>query len=109
MDLSKVKLEESLIINYEKIYNYFTSIFQMVDQLIQKDSTNRLLLQLGHSIVMICDHTKIMKSCYDDRNYKKIERLKEIEEFLTMNKQHLDMPSYLWHKKKCLMNNVDLN
>jgi hypothetical protein len=81
----------------------------MVDQLIQKDSTNRLLLQLGHSIVMICDHTKIMKSCYDDRSYKKIERLKEIEEFLTINKQHLDMPSYLWHKKKCWMNNVDLS
>jgi hypothetical protein len=48
----------------------------MVDQLIQKDSTNKPLLQLGHSIIMICEHTKIMKSCYDERSYKKIERLK---------------------------------
>lgn len=37
----------------------------MVDQLIQKDSTNKPLLQLGHYIVMICEHTKIMKSCYE--------------------------------------------
>lgn len=48
----------------------------MVDQMICKDSTNRQLLHLGHSILMICDHTKVMKGCYDEKNYKKIERLK---------------------------------
>lgn len=78
LDLSKIRLEESLIINYEKIYNYFISIYQMIDQLIQKDSVNKSLLQLAHSILVICDTTKTMKSCYEDGKYKRIEKLKEI-------------------------------
>lgn len=76
LDLSKLKVEESLILNYDKIYSYFTSVYQMIDQMIQKDSSNRQLLQLGHSMIMICSHTKIMKMCYDERNYKRIEREK---------------------------------
>ena len=76
LDLAKVKLEESLILNYEKIYNYFMSVFQMIDQMIQKDNTNRSMLQLGHSIVMICDSTKILKNCYEESNYAPIEKLK---------------------------------
>jgi len=42
-----------LIINYDKITNYFASIYQMIDQIIQKDSINKSLLQLGHYIIMI--------------------------------------------------------
>ena len=51
----------------------------MVDQLVQKDSTNKPLLQLAHYILMICHHTNIMKNCYETRTYKNIDRLKEIE------------------------------
>lgn len=73
-----MKLEESSIINYEKIYNYFISVQQMIDQKIQKDSTNVKLVQLGHSIIIVCDSTRTLRKCYEEQNYKRIERFKEI-------------------------------
>lgn len=44
----------------------------MIDQIIQKDSVNKALLQLGHYIIMIYENTRVLKKCYEDRNYKNI-------------------------------------
>lgn len=46
--------------------------------MIQKEPYSKLLCQLGHSIIMICEHTRIMKACYEEKSYKNIEKLKEI-------------------------------
>jgi len=61
----------------------------MIDQIIEKESTNKALIQLGHSMIIICFSTRVLKGCYDERRYKNVEKLKEIEEFLG-NKGNLD-------------------
>lgn len=103
LDIAKIRLEESIIINYEKISNYFVSVYQMIDQLVEKDTNNTPLLQLAHSIVVICEGTRTLKKCYEDRNYRRIEKFKEIEEFLAMGKSALSMTSYQWHRKKAML------
>lgn len=64
LQISKLKIEDSSISNYPYMYNYFYSIFQMVDAQIMKESFNPQTLLLGHSIIMICESTKLLKKCF---------------------------------------------
>ena len=75
---------------------------QLIDQLVAKDPSSASLLQLGHSMVVIVQSTRVLKRCYESENYALIEKLKEIEEFLGMKKENLDFSSYQWYKKKHL-------
>lgn len=52
------------MINYEKICNYFWSVEQLVDQLLTKDPSNAGLLQLGHSMVMIVNSSRVLRVCF---------------------------------------------
>lgn len=69
LDFTKIRLEESAILNYEKICNYFVSVHQLIDQLASKDTSNTSLIHLAHSMVLIVNSSKVMKRCFDERNY----------------------------------------
>ena len=49
---------------------------------------------------MIYDCTYLMKKCYDSQNYKLLGQYKEVENFLNMTKDSMDMKSYLLVRKK---------
>jgi hypothetical protein len=89
------------LINYEKICNYFGSVQQLVDQMVNKEPSNIGLLQLAHSMVLIVDSSRTLRKCHEDKNYHRIEKFKEIEDFLSSKKQ-LDYNVYQNHKKKYL-------
>ena len=102
LDLSRVRLEESAVINYEKICNYFGSVQQLVDQLVEKDPRNPSLLQLGHSMVLVVHSSRVLRKCYEERSYLGVEGLREVEEFLGVKREELDHASYVWYKSKYL-------
>ena len=77
LDLNKIKLEESVVMNYDKICNYFMSIYQMLDQQVDRTSTKNML-QLASSMVMICDSTKILYRCYQLKDYSAVTKLKDV-------------------------------
>ena len=78
LDLGRVKLDESSIINYEKVCSYFTSVQQLIDQLLAKDTGSPSLIHLGHSMVLIVHTSKVLRKCYEEHNYSWAEKLKEI-------------------------------
>ena len=56
-----------LTLTYMKQYCH--SVFEHFDNIL-KSETNRHLLILAHSIVMIDDCTKLLRKCHDEQNYK---------------------------------------
>lgn len=89
------------MINYDKISSYFISIFQVIDQEVNR-SSSRSMLQMANSIVMICNSTKILKKCYEIGDYKDVAKLKEVEDFLAKGKTAADYTLY-WHNKQLLL------
>lgn len=55
---------------------------------------------LGHCIIMMCDTTKLLKRCYEDQNYSVFVNYKDIESFLNMAKDQIDLNSYFDYKKR---------
>lgn len=58
---------------------------------------------LGHCIVMMCDTTKLLKRCYEEQNYNIFVSYKDIESFLNMAKDQIDLNSYFNYKKRMVM------
>ena len=63
--------------NLGLIKSYSYSVYEKIDSEISKDKSRNILV-LGHSIVMICDCTHLLKRCYDERNYKNFGACKEL-------------------------------
>lgn len=99
LDLGKIKLEESVVMNYDKICNYFMSIHQMLDQQVDRSSP-KSMLQLASSMVMICDSTRTLHRCYQLRDYSPVTQLKDVEDFLARPKGSADYSGYSSAKKK---------
>lgn len=100
LDLSKTKLEDSAVINYEKMSNYFGSVLQLVDQLVGKDIANQGMLQLAHSMVLIVYSSKVLQKCYVQADYHLVDCFKDIEDFLASKKTTTDYPAYQHFKRK---------
>lgn len=49
--------------------------------------------------MMIYDVTRLLKRCYDEENYVMLENYKEIEYFLSKNKDSMDVESYKQKRK----------
>lgn len=58
---------------------------------------------LGHCIIMICDSTKLLIRCYEERKYSHFLNYKDIETFLNLSKDQIDLNSYLSYRKKMVM------
>ncbi len=52
------------------------SVHQLIDQLAGKDPSNTSYMHLAHSMIMIVSSSKVMKQCYDERNYCWVEKFK---------------------------------
>lgn len=61
--------KSNIDINLPLLKNYSYSVYEKLDMEISKEKSWNLVV-LGHSIVMICDCTHLLKKCYDDKNYK---------------------------------------
>ena len=69
--------KSSVEINLALIKNYSYSVYEKLDMEISKEKSWNLVI-LGHSIVMICDCTHMLKKCYDEKNYKQFGAYKEL-------------------------------
>jgi hypothetical protein len=58
---------------------------------------------LGHCIIMMCDTTKILKKCYEESNYNIFLSYRDVESFLNLPKEQIDIASYLNYRKKMVM------
>jgi hypothetical protein len=54
---------------------------------------------LGHYVMMVYDTTRLLKKCYDEKNYYLLENYKDIELFLAKNKDAMDLDSYRQKRK----------
>lgn len=55
---------------------------------------------LGHYVIMILDCTNMLKKCGEDRSYKPFSNFKDLELFLSKNRDDLDLQSYKILRKK---------
>lgn len=58
---------------------------------------------LGHCIILMCEAVKLLKRCYEDQNYRAFLAYKDIEGFLSLSKEQIDLNSYVNYRKKMLM------
>ena len=92
--------EQFYHLEYMKTYCY--NLFQKYDSMINKEN-NKSLIMLGHCIVMMCDTTKLLKRCFEEQNYSIFVSYKDIEIFLNMAKDQIDLNSYFNYKKRMVM------
>jgi len=57
--------------------SYFKNLYTKYDELLSREQ-NKSALMLGHSIVMICDVTRLLKQCYEEKNYNILFNYKDI-------------------------------
>lgn len=50
------------------MHDFCYTLYLKYDELIAKDH-KKTSLALGHSIIMICDSTKLLKKCFQDQDY----------------------------------------
>lgn len=58
---------------------------------------------LGHYIILMCEAVKLLKRCFEEQNYRSFLAYKEIEGFLALSKEQIDLNSYVNYRKKMLM------
>ena len=58
---------------------------------------------LGHIIILMCEAVKLLKRCYDERSYREFLGYKDIEAFLALPKEQIDLNSYVNYRKKMVM------
>ena len=86
----------------EYIKNYCFNLYQKYDGLISKEH-NKSVIMLGHCIILMCEAVKLLKRCYEEKNYRSFLSYKEIEGFLSLSKDQIDLNSYVNYRKKMLM------
>ncbi len=74
------------VLELDYMINFCYNVFQKYDGMIVRDSPTTLLM-LGHSLLLIYHTTKLIKDCYDSRNYAVFSNYKEIENFLGLKKE----------------------
>jgi hypothetical protein len=84
------------------IKNYCYNLYQKYDSLISKEQ-NRSLLMLGHCIILMSEAIKVLKRCHEEQNYRAFLSFKELEAFLSLPKEQIDLNSYVNYRKKMLM------
>lgn len=52
---------------------------------------------------MMCDANKLLKKCYEESDYSIFVSYKDIEIFLSLSKDQIDLNSYLNYRKKMVM------
>jgi hypothetical protein len=83
----------------EQDYSY--NLYQKYDALISK-TNSKTLLMLGHCIVMMCDAIRLLAQCYAHQDYSVFATYKDIEIFLSLAKDQIDINSYLNYRQKML-------
>lgn len=58
---------------------------------------------LAHCIVMMCDAIRLIGKCYESSDYSAFMTYKEIEIFLSLGKEHIDLNSYNNYRKKMVL------
>lgn len=86
----------------EYVKNYCYNLYQKYDSLISKEH-NKSLIMLGHCIILMCEAVKLLKRSHDERNYRSFLAYKDIEGFLSLPKEQIDLNSYIGYRKKMLM------
>lgn len=81
--------------------NFCYNVFQKYDGMIVRDSPTTLLM-LAHSVLLIYHTTKLIRDCYDAKNYAFFSNYKEIEIFLGLKKEEVTIDSYLTARKKVM-------
>jgi hypothetical protein len=79
--------------------NFTYNICQKYDGMVGRDSATTLLM-IGHYVLLIHHTTKLIKDCFDSKNYALFATYKDIENFLAKKDHTLD--SYLASRKKIL-------
>jgi hypothetical protein len=86
------------------VKNYCYNLFQKYDSLVSKEH-NKSLLMLGHCIIIMCEAIKILKTCYETCSYSSFMAYKDIESYLNLSKEQIDINSYLAYRKKMVLYN----
>ena len=58
---------------------------------------------LGHYIILMCEGTKLLKRCSEEKSYRSFLAYKDIESFLSLSKDQIDLNSYIGYRKKMFM------
>lgn len=83
----------------EYVKNYCYNLWQKYDSQISKEN-NKSLIMIGHCIIMMCDTVKILKKCYEEASYAIFLNYRDIEVFLSLTKEQIDLNSYYNYRKK---------
>jgi hypothetical protein len=89
--------DEGYTLDYVK--NYCFNLYQKYDSLISKEQ-NKTLIMLGHCIIIMSEAVKLLHKCYEEKSYRSFLSYKEIEAFLALPKDQIDLNSYLQYRKK---------
>ena len=52
---------------------------------------------------MICDATRLLAKCFDEKNFGYLSTYKDLETYLNISKDQIDINSYLNYRKKMIM------
>lgn len=90
------------IYTLDYVSNYCYNLYQKYDSLISKQH-NRSVVMLGHIIIILCEAIQLLKKCYEEGSYRDFLAYKEIEVFLAIPKDQIDLNSYVNYRKKMVM------